>query len=194
MRPLDVSINMLARDIDVPPNRISEIVNGRRAITTGTALRLGKYFGASAEIWLDLQSAYELRAARREQAKVPETTAFATKPAIAVQLLEQLKAAAPLPHVVIADAGYGVDTAFRERLTALGFQYIVGITGAVSVWPEGRGPLHAKALALQLPASRFRTVTWREGTNTMLSSRFAAPNKTLPHPIFGEVSALPDGF
>ena len=66
MRPLGVSINTLARDLDVPPNRISEIVNGKRAITADTALRLGKYFGVSPEIWLDLQSDYELRVARRD--------------------------------------------------------------------------------------------------------------------------------
>jgi antitoxin HigA-1 len=66
MRPLGVSINALARDLDVPPNRINEIVNGKRAITADTALRLGKYFGVSPEIWLDLQSDYELRVARRD--------------------------------------------------------------------------------------------------------------------------------
>ena len=65
MRPIGVSINTLARDLDVPPNRISEIVNGRRAITADTALRLGKYFGVSAEIWLDLQTDYDLRVMRR---------------------------------------------------------------------------------------------------------------------------------
>src|SRR5947208_16533843 len=65
MKPLGVSINALARDLDVPPNRISEIVNGKRAITADTALRLGKFFGVSPELWLDLQSDYELRVARR---------------------------------------------------------------------------------------------------------------------------------
>lgn len=65
MRPLEVSINALARDIDVPPNRISEIVRGKRSITADTALRLGKYFGVSPEIWLDLQSDYDLRVAQR---------------------------------------------------------------------------------------------------------------------------------
>lgn len=65
MKPLGISINGLARDIAVPPNRISEIVNGKRAITADTALRLGKYFGVSPEIWLDLQSDYELRLAQR---------------------------------------------------------------------------------------------------------------------------------
>ena len=64
MRPLDLSINALARAIDVPPNRVSEIVNGKRAITADTALRLGKYFGVSPEVWLDLQSDYDLRVAR----------------------------------------------------------------------------------------------------------------------------------
>jgi antitoxin HigA-1 len=66
MKPLGVSINSLARDLDVPSNRISEIVNAKRAITADTALRLGKYFGVSPEIWLDLQSDYELRVARRD--------------------------------------------------------------------------------------------------------------------------------
>ena len=61
MKPLKISINRLARDIDVPPNRISAIVRGKRAITADTALRLGKYFAVSPEIWLDLQSDYELR-------------------------------------------------------------------------------------------------------------------------------------
>lgn len=65
MRPSGVSINRLARDIGVPPNRISGIVNGKRSITADTALRLGKYFGTSAETWLDLQFDYDLRMLRR---------------------------------------------------------------------------------------------------------------------------------
>ena len=65
MKPLGLSINALARDIDVPPNRVSEIVGGKRAITADTALRLGKYFGVSPEIWLGLQADYDIRVARR---------------------------------------------------------------------------------------------------------------------------------
>ena len=65
MKPLGISINGLARDIDVPPNRISEIVSGKRTITADTALRLGKYFGVSPEVWLDLQSDYDLRVMQR---------------------------------------------------------------------------------------------------------------------------------
>jgi len=63
MQPLGISMNQLARDIAVPPNRISAVVNGRRAITADTALRLGKYFGVSPEIWIGLQKDYELRVA-----------------------------------------------------------------------------------------------------------------------------------
>ena len=65
MKPLGVSINRLARDIAVPPGRISAIVNGKRAISADTALRLGKYFGVSSELWLGLQADFDLRAARR---------------------------------------------------------------------------------------------------------------------------------
>ncbi len=65
MKPLELSINALARDIDVPPNRIGEIVGGKRAITADTALRLGKYFGVSPEIWLGLQVDYDIRVSRK---------------------------------------------------------------------------------------------------------------------------------
>ncbi|HET6460686.1 MAG TPA: HigA family addiction module antitoxin [Syntrophales bacterium] len=64
MKPVGLSINQLARDIDVSPGRISEIVSGKRAITADTALRLGKYFGVSPEVWLNLQTDYDLRIAR----------------------------------------------------------------------------------------------------------------------------------
>jgi len=65
MRPKNISINKLARDISVPPGRISEIVNGKRGISTDTALRLGKYFSVSPETWLGLQMEYDLRMARK---------------------------------------------------------------------------------------------------------------------------------
>ena len=65
MRPLGVSINRLARDIAVPPGRVSAIVNGTRAISADTALRLGRYFGVSPEIWIGLQADYDLRLAER---------------------------------------------------------------------------------------------------------------------------------
>ena len=61
MDQLGISINKLSRDLSVPPNRISEIVNGKRAITADTALRLQRYFGVEAQFWLNLQTEYDLR-------------------------------------------------------------------------------------------------------------------------------------
>lgn len=65
LEPLSVSQNRLARDIDVPVSRIAAIVKGNRAITADTALRLAKFFGTSPEMWLRLQSTYDLRVAQR---------------------------------------------------------------------------------------------------------------------------------
>lgn len=64
MTPLGVSRNKLARDIDVPVGRISEIVSGKRGVTADTALRLGKYFGTGPELWMRLQWDYDLHVAR----------------------------------------------------------------------------------------------------------------------------------
>ncbi len=65
MKPLAISINRLSRELQVPPNRIHGIVHGTRSITADTALRLGTYFGVTPETWLNLQSEYDLRVARR---------------------------------------------------------------------------------------------------------------------------------
>jgi SRSO17 transposase len=111
---------------------------------------------------------------RRDECKVPEEIEFATKPALALQLLESMGKGDAVPELVVADAGYGINTLFREQLTAMGFTYVVGVTGTVSLESEGQAPLQAKELAMQLPSRRFRTLTWREGTNHALSSRFAA--------------------
>jgi addiction module HigA family antidote len=64
--PLGISINQLSRDLSVPPNRISEIVNGKRAITADTALRLERYFGIEAQFWLNLQTEFDLRTLKRK--------------------------------------------------------------------------------------------------------------------------------
>jgi SRSO17 transposase len=111
---------------------------------------------------------------RRKHAKVPEALEFVTKPMLALQLLENLGEVESLPELVLADAGYGASTEFRDQLTAMGFTYVVGVTGAVSLQSQALAPLRAKELAMQLPSRRFRTLTWREGTNCALSSRFAA--------------------
>jgi SRSO17 transposase len=136
--------------------------------------------------------------ARRRKAGVPDDMAFRTKPRIA---LEQIRAAllAGVPSaVVLADAGYGVDTEFRDGITELGLRYIVSIPSSTLLWPPGQAPLppkpwsgrgrhptrlrhdddhqpvSAKDLAIGLPAKAWRRVTWREGSNTKLASRFAA--------------------
>ncbi len=135
--------------------------------------------------------------ARREKAGVPKQIEFATKPTIALRQIEHLLAQGAPRHCVLADAGYGIDTAFRERLTELGLPYVVGITGSVTVWPPGSEPLPApaysgrgrvpvrlardaqhrpqsvKQLAFELTPQHWHDVTWREGTNAKLSSRFA---------------------
>ncbi len=139
--------------------------------------------------------------ARRKKAGVPQEIEFATKTAIALRQIEHLLAQGAPRHCVLADAGYGIETAFRERLTALGLTYIVGVTGSVTVWPPGREPLpplpyrgkgrvpvllrrgdasspqhkpqSIKELAFELAPPCWHTVTWREGTNAKLRSRFA---------------------
>ena len=100
--------------------------------------------------------------------------------------------------MILADAGYGADGGFRRGLTELGLPYAVGVQPTLSVWRPGEGPLppkawsgkgrppslmqrsadhqplSAKALAESLPADAWQTVTWREGSNVDLASRFAA--------------------
>ena len=66
LTPLGISINRLAREICVSPARVSDIVNGRRGISADTALRLGRFFGVSPELWTGLQSDYDLRVARQK--------------------------------------------------------------------------------------------------------------------------------
>lgn len=135
---------------------------------------------------------------RRRKAGVPAEVTFATKTEIALTMLESLLKQGAPQHCVLADAGYGVDTAFRNRLSALSLPYVVGITSAVVVWPPGieplppkpysgqgrppvvprrtanRQPISVKALAQQLPPTAWQTISWREGTNATLSSRFCA--------------------
>lgn len=65
LRPMGITISRLSRDIAVPPGRISAIVNGKRAITADTALRLAKYFAVSSELWVGLQADHDLRVAQR---------------------------------------------------------------------------------------------------------------------------------
>ena len=135
---------------------------------------------------------------RRVRAGVPQDLEFATKTQIALQQLRALLAEGAPRHCVLADAGYGVNTAFRQALSDMGLMYSVGVTSSVVVWApgveplppapySGRGrppvmprrtaelqPTSVKALALSLPEKAYQTITWREGSNAPLSGRFAA--------------------
>ena len=114
-----------------------------------------------------------------------------------------------------ADAAYGINTEFRDGLTELGLQYVVGVQSSMTVWEPGKQPLPAKSrgkmgrpprllqrsighpsvsvkqLAISLPSTAFKEITWREGTDRKLQSRFAAVGvrpahrdneKAEPHP------------
>src|SRR5712692_4085273 len=72
MKPLGLSVNRLALDLRVPVTRISEIVHCRRSITAGTALRLGRYFGTSPQVWLNLQAKYDLQVAEDREGETIE--------------------------------------------------------------------------------------------------------------------------
>jgi len=73
LKELGMSATELARQLDVPANRITQILNGQRVITGDTALRLAHFFGTTAEFWLNLQSLYEIRLAERESGKSIKT-------------------------------------------------------------------------------------------------------------------------
>jgi addiction module HigA family antidote len=69
LHELNISAAELARILHVPTNRITQIINGKRALTADTALRLGRWFGTGAELWMNLQKSYELRLAEIEIGK-----------------------------------------------------------------------------------------------------------------------------
>jgi antitoxin HigA-1 len=66
LRDSGISLNRLARDLRVPMNRISAIVNGKRSISADTSMRLARYFGTSAQYWMNLQAAYDLAVAQQK--------------------------------------------------------------------------------------------------------------------------------
>src|SRR3954469_21351277 len=143
------------------------------------------------EVWAD-------DPARRAKVGVPETIRFETKTAIALgQLRQALTAGVPV-GIVLGDAAYGDETAFRVGVAEVGLRYMLGVRAGTSVWApgteplpplpwSGRGrrptrlrrdaahqPVTLKALASSLSAQAWRRVTWREGSQGKLSSRFAA--------------------
>ena len=143
------------------------------------------------EVWAD-------DPARRAKVGVPETIRFETKTTIALGQLRQALAAGVPVGILLGDAAYGDETDFRVGVTDLGLRYVLGVRPGTSIWAPGTGPLPPapwsgrgriptrlrrdaehqpvtlKALAISLPTWAWRKVTWREGSQGKLSSRFAA--------------------
>ena len=117
-------------------------------------------------------------AARRKKARIPEAITFKTKPQIALEQIRAAVAAGVARGVVLMDASYGSNSDLRYGVGALALSYVAGIVPTIkvqAVTKDGKlgGRMDAKELALSLPRHAWRTVTWREGTNARLSSRFA---------------------
>jgi SRSO17 transposase len=175
---------------------------------------------------LFLSQAWANDPARRAKAGVPAAIGFETKTAIALGQLRQALADGVPVGIVLGDPAYGDETAFRVGVADLGLCYVLGVRSGTSVWAPGTTPLPPapwsgrgrpatrlrrdaehqpatlKALASSLPAQAWRTVTWREGSQGGLSSRFAAvrvrpahldTQRSEPWPEEGLLIEWPDG-
>ena len=138
---------------------------------------------------------------RREKTHVPETVVFRTKPEIALDQITNAVSEGVPRGVVLADAGYGGVTEFRDGLTARGITYLVEIKNSTAVWLETAGrppakrggrkayaktdqyekPRSVRELAMGLPKVSFRRIQWREGASRPLVSRFAAVRVRAAH-------------
>jgi len=142
---------------------------------------------------------------RRQKAAVPKEVVFQTKPEIALDQIRATVAAPVARGVVLADAAYGVNTEFRDGLTDLELPYVLGVQSSLTVWepgkqpwpakPRGRmgrpprllqrtadhQPVSVKQLAMCLPSQAFKEITWREGTERKLQSRFATVRVRTAH-------------
>jgi SRSO17 transposase len=117
-------------------------------------------------------------AGRRKKAHVPEEIEFTTKPQIALEQIREARAAGVPRGVVLIDASYGSNSALRADVSALALCYVAAIVPTVKVCAvsdEGElgERMSVKDLALSLPKKAWRKITWREGTNNRLCSRFA---------------------
>jgi SRSO17 transposase len=144
-------------------------------------------WGSSLPVWyrLYLPKEWAEDAERREKAEVPEEVEFQTKPDIALEQIRSAVAANLDRGVVLADAAYGINTEFREGVTALHLPYVLGVQSSMTVWepnkqplpakPRGKTgrpprllqrstshrPVSAKQLAMSLPSTVFQEITWR---------------------------------
>jgi SRSO17 transposase len=153
---------------------------------------------------------------RRRRAGVPGGVTFLTKPEISLEQIAKAYQDGVPPGVVLMDAGYGVNTALRDGVTALGLSYVAGIQPQTSVWKEGEGPLppksfsgngrppklmrrdkehqpvSARELALSLPPNAWETIAWRQGACETLSSRFARVRARAAHRDYNLTEARPE--
>lgn len=143
---------------------------------------------------LYLPESWTTERTRRQEAGIPEDIAFQPKWQLALELIDQVRGWELPDRVVIADAGYGDTTEFREALEARQLPYVVGISPNLGVWTKppkikipayrGRGapatrydygrqrPTSARAVALQAKEKDWKNIRWREGTKGWLESRF----------------------
>ena len=147
---------------------------------------------------------------RREKAGIPKEVEFETKPGIALQQIQAAVRQGIPRGPILADAGYGSDIRLRKGITELGLEYVVGVQSSMSVWKPGEAPLpnkrgkaygpnrlkgrtqdhrpvSTKEVALSIPASEWKMVTWREGTQKNLRSRTVQKLKRVE--IIGELRA-----
>jgi SRSO17 transposase len=153
---------------------------------------------------------------RRRKTGVPEDIVFKTKPEIALEQVRWACDAGLRRGVVLMDAGYGASTDLRTSLTGLDLTYVASILPNTSVWAPGEGPLppkkwsgrgrptklmrrddkhqpiSVKDLALNLPSSAWRKVTWREGSAAALSSRFARLRVRAAHRDYWRSESRPE--
>lgn len=135
---------------------------------------------------------------RRKKAGVPSEIAFETKPQLALEQIRKAFEDGVTPAPVLADAAYGNDSGFRQGITELGLQYMVGVQSSTTVWKPGESPLEptprtgkgrpatllrrsknhrpvsVKQLAMNLPPKDWKNISWREGSAGKMRSRFAA--------------------
>jgi SRSO17 transposase len=175
---------------------LGKTANSQVAVSVSLA---NKTMSVPAAWRLYLPQSWASDAERRARAGVPEELGHQEKWRIALEEIDRLLEEDLPPAPVVADAGYGEVTAFRDALSARGLSYVVGIKGGTSVWPPGREPLppkpysgrgqppsllrrdehhqpvSARALAIEwLPKDAWQSVRWREGTKGTMVSRFAA--------------------
>lgn len=152
----------------------------------------------------------------RKKAGVPEDIQFQTKPQIALDQIRQAVESDVARGAVLADAAYGNDSKFRAGVTELNLLYVVGVQSSMTVWEPGAQPLPAKPwtgqgrppkllrrdsqrqpvsvkqLATGLPTSAWKNVTWRQGTERNLRSRFAAVRIRPAHRDYWKAEPYPE--